>query len=386
MLERGSIAGLRLPERTLCLTYDDGPGPDSAAIGAFLAERGVRATFFVVGKYAEQHPEVLAGLHAAGHIIGNHTYDHPDMPYYVAAGGDVREQVIRTDGLIRRYSRDGRVFLRATYGKWSPEVADELNIDLRSSLGHVGPVYWEVPGIDCHCWRLGQSVEEAEQQYLAQIERHGSGIVVMHDSVADMDAVAERSRTLELTRSLVPRLQGMGYRFVGLDEIDDPRLTTALDDSFALRSPAGAWLSGTDAPGEALRWVRGPETAALQLRLEDHGLGRVGLRSPKGHSLSVDARQDDVVRLVEQPGPAALFHSVPLRDGLLMLRSYDGNYLAGESGRGTPVRANAPFMRQAWALRYRPRLGAYERPVSLRERLRRLQRGARFIRSKLLPA
>jgi peptidoglycan/xylan/chitin deacetylase (PgdA/CDA1 family) len=386
MLERGSIAGLHLPERTLCLTYDDGPGPDSAAIGAFLAERGVRATFFVVGKYAEQHPEVLAGLHAAGHIIGNHTYDHPDMPYYVAAGGDVREQIIRTDGLIRRYSRDGRVFLRATYGKWSPEVADELNIDLRSSLGHVGPVYWEVPGIDCHCWRLGQSVEEAEQQYLAEIERHGGGILVMHDSVADMDAVAERSRTLELTRSLVPRLQGMGYRFIGLDEIDDPRLTAARDDSFALRSPAGAWLAGTDAAGEALRWVRGPETAALQLRLEDHGLGRLALRTPSGNYLSVDARHDDVVRLADARGPAALFHSVPLRDGQLMLRSYDGNYLAGERGNGTPLRANAPFMRQAWALRYRPRLNAYERPVSLGDRLRRLQRSARFIRSKLLPA
>lgn len=386
MLERGSIAGLRLPERTLCLTYDDGPGPDSAAIGDFLAERGVRATFFVVGKYAEQRPEVLAGLHAAGHIIGNHTYDHPDMPYYVAAGGDVREQIIRTDGLIRRYSRDGRVFLRATYGKWSPEVANELNIDLRSSLGHVGPVYWEVPGIDCHCWRLGQSVEEAEQQYLAQIERHGGGIVVMHDSVADMDAVAEGSRTLELTRSLVPRLQGMGYRFIGLDEIDDPRLTAALDDSFALRSPGGAWLAGVDAAGEALRWVRGPETAALQLRLEDHGLGRIALRTPLGHCLRVDARQDDVVRVADAQGPAALFHSIPLRDGQLMLRSYDGNYLGGERGDGAPVRANAPFMRQAWALRYRPQLGAYERPVSLGERLRRLQRSARFIRSKLLPA
>jgi len=79
MLAPRNIVDVDLPDKTLCLTYDDGPGPASAAIGRFLHGHGVRATFFVVGKFAVEHPEVLDELHAQGHIIGNHTKNHPDL-------------------------------------------------------------------------------------------------------------------------------------------------------------------------------------------------------------------------------------------------------------------------------------------------------------------
>ena len=89
MLAPLNITDIGLPPKTLCLTYDDGPGPDSAELGEFLAARGVRATFFVVGKFAGARPQVLDALHAHGHIIGNHSFEHPDMPYYVSIDGDV---------------------------------------------------------------------------------------------------------------------------------------------------------------------------------------------------------------------------------------------------------------------------------------------------------
>ena len=116
MLATRNIDDIRLPDKTLCLTYDDGPGPQSAELGRFLAERGIRATFFVVGKFALERPGVLDELHEQGHIIGNHTFEHPDLPFYVSLEGDVRDQLIRTNVLIRKYNWNKLTYFRATYG------------------------------------------------------------------------------------------------------------------------------------------------------------------------------------------------------------------------------------------------------------------------------
>ena len=157
MFSTQDISNIQLPDKTLCLTYDDGPGQYSQAIGEFLNEQGVRATFFVVGKYAVDHPEVLNQLSQFGHIIGNHTFEHPDMPIYVANDGDIRDQIIRTNTCIGKFNRNKITFFRAPYGKWSPEVANELNRALDSSFRFCGPVHWDIPGIDCYYRKLGNS-------------------------------------------------------------------------------------------------------------------------------------------------------------------------------------------------------------------------------------
>ncbi|MDN4587831.1 hypothetical protein DBA29_04875 [Xenophilus aerolatus] len=122
----------------------DGPGSDSAAIGNFLAERGVGATFFVVGKCAEQRPDALAGLHAAGHIIGKHTYDHPDMPYYVAGGRRSRaDHPRRRPHPPRQPRRPGLPArdLRQVVAR----SGRRPNIEPRSLLGHVAPCTGKCP-------------------------------------------------------------------------------------------------------------------------------------------------------------------------------------------------------------------------------------------------
>jgi len=293
MLAPRNIVDVDLPDKTLCLTYDDGPGPASAAIGRFLHGHGVRATFFVVGKFAVEHPEVLDELHAQGHIIGNHTFEHPDMPYYVSVNGDVRDQVIRTNTVIQKYNKDRPTYFRATYGKWSPEVAAELNVDPRSSYRHVGPVYWNIAGIDCYYWKLGKSVEEAAEVYLKDIESKGKGIIVMHDGIADMDTVAAKSRTLELTRHLIPKLQALGYRFVGLDEIDDPQLTSPAADTFGLKGHNGRFLRYADGERAALDWSgRSIKDDRVQFFMEDKGKGKIVLRTAEGRYLIVNPDAD----------------------------------------------------------------------------------------------
>ncbi|MBC8039185.1 MAG: polysaccharide deacetylase family protein [Opitutaceae bacterium] len=386
MFSKTDIKGLDLPPKTLCLTYDDGPSPLSAPIGRFLQERGVRATFFVVGKFAAERPAVLKELHDAGHIIGNHTYEHPDAPYYVSVQGDIRDQIIRTNTLIRNYTRNNVIYFRAPYGKWSPEVADELNADLRSSFKHVGPIHWEIPGIDCHYWRLGKSVEETVDAYVKETDKHGRGILVMHDGVADMETVAALNRTLELTRRLIPMLQDRGYRFVGLDEIADPQLKTAQADAFSLRGQNGKLLHYHAENENTLSWTGrllgdGNEVFTLEEKRD----GKIVLRSSDGRYLHVNADTDDVVRLRPECGPGALFDIIPISDGRFVIRSCNGNYLASDPEPSALLRANAPYMRQAWLITYVPVTGAYVKPQTIADRFAQAGRRLRFIRSKLLP-
>lgn len=385
MLAHRNIDDIPLPEKTLCLTYDDGPGPASAELGRFLADRGIRATFFVVGKFALTRPEVLDELHAQGHIIGNHTFEHPDLPYYVSVDGDVRDQLIRTNILIEKYNRNKPVYFRATYGKWSPEVAREVNRDPRCSYMHVGPVFWDIDGVDCYFWQLGKSVEEAEAAYLEAIDHRGRGIVVMHDGVADMDTVALRSQTLELTRRLVPKLQDAGYNFVGLDEIDDRQLKDALGDTVAWRSPGGAFLKVGEAPDPRVVWsARSASEVSAQFRIERGEDGKSMLRAADGRYLRVDAARDDTVQLAGVADMHALFDMIPVSAGQFMLRSSNGNYLAAATAQGAPLKASARYMRQAGCLDCVSPKAAYLKPLGLARRMALARKRLQFVKSKLL--
>ena len=384
MLAPHNLFDIALPDRTLCLTFDDGPGPHSAAIGRLLAANGIRATFFVVGKFALERPEVLDELHAQGHLIGNHTFEHPDMPFFVSAGGDARDQIIRTNQLIQKYNHNKPTYLRATYGKWSPEVTRALRVDLRSDYMHVGPVHWDIDGIDCWYWQQGKSVPEAAQAYWEAIHAKGRGIVVMHDHAADMDTVARRTRTLALCEQLVPRLLASGYRFIGLDEIDDPQLTDPRHDTFALKGPGGVFLRHSDEAGAPLHWDgRSAREPTAQFRLERAAEGKVMLCTPGGHYLSVDAERDPTVRLASR-SEHALMDMIPLAEGDFMLRCGNGHHLAGANEAGGRLLANAPYLRQAWRFTYAPPGSATLRRPSAGQRWAHARRRLLFIKSKLM--
>src|SRR5438067_7482420 len=98
------IKGADLPARTLALTYDDGPGPRTAELGQYLCREGIRATFFVIGRHAEERPETLAALARDGHTIGNHTYSHPGLVALAEMDGDVVAEIGRTDAIVRDFA------------------------------------------------------------------------------------------------------------------------------------------------------------------------------------------------------------------------------------------------------------------------------------------
>jgi peptidoglycan/xylan/chitin deacetylase (PgdA/CDA1 family) len=379
------LKDFNLPEKTLCLTYDDGPGPDTIEIARFLNKYKIRATFFVVGKFAIEQPQILDELHALGHIIGNHTFEHPDMPYFVSINGNVQDQIIRTQALIQKYNAGKVTYFRAPYGKWSPEVAHELNMNIRSSYKFVGPVFWEIDGIDCYFWKLGRSVEDAVEYYLHKIQLHNKGVVVMHDQIADMDTVKAVNQTLELTKKLIPVLIEQGYKFIGLDEIEDAQLTIPKNDAFALQAKNGNFLQYEDTVGGKLTWTdKGINAPGIAFTIENQSHGKVCLRTQAGNYLSVNPDLDPVVQVSSTLSEFALFDDIPIDENCFLFRTYNGNFWSQETKVQSLLKAEAKFMQQGLVIKYFPLTMAYNKPMTLGDRIKVFKKRIKFIKSKLL--
>src|SRR5688572_11811615 len=117
------ISRARLTGRTaVSLTFDDGPAPDSTdAILDILRRENVRATFFVIGRYAAQHPALLRRVHDEGHLIGNHTFDHSRLGMFKGRRYWV-DQVRRTNDLVRELTGQTPALFRPPMGFKCPPV------------------------------------------------------------------------------------------------------------------------------------------------------------------------------------------------------------------------------------------------------------------------
>jgi peptidoglycan/xylan/chitin deacetylase (PgdA/CDA1 family) len=223
---------LNVPDRTLALTYDDGPGPRSIAIAEFLSEHGIRATFFVVGKHVREHRDVVSGVKKLGHLIANHTDTHQFLSKLVPEPDKLTLEVMGADREIQEFIGEGPFLLRAPGGEWCAGAAEILN-RTEGLRKYYGPFNWDIEFGD---YEIGSprnlkpgnplyTLEQCQENYLQGIRTRRCGVVLLHDWSADSgDRGAElrrKNRTLELTKWLIPRLSD--FRFVALDEISPIR-------------------------------------------------------------------------------------------------------------------------------------------------------------------
>ncbi len=108
------VTSLPTEERMVALTFDDGPS-ERFTYDLLAALGDTPATFFLVGQDIEAHAEAAAAIVAAGHEIGNHSWDHPRM--VLMPPGAVRAQIERTDAAIRATGYDGPILFRPPFGK-----------------------------------------------------------------------------------------------------------------------------------------------------------------------------------------------------------------------------------------------------------------------------
>ncbi|WP_152047272.1 polysaccharide deacetylase family protein [Aureimonas psammosilenae] len=100
----------------VALTLDDGPTPEhTGRVLAILKEKGVKATFFLVGSDMEKNPDATRAIVEAGHEIGNHTYSHSDLT--LASLSTIGTEIERTDAAIRAAGFEGDVLFRPPFGR-----------------------------------------------------------------------------------------------------------------------------------------------------------------------------------------------------------------------------------------------------------------------------
>ncbi|MFC7620565.1 polysaccharide deacetylase family protein [Microlunatus sp. GCM10028923] len=189
-------------EKVVALTFDDGPtgAADAEAILETLADRGVRATFYLTGSGIEQFPDAAAELVDAGHELGNHTWSHPRM--ILLPPSRIAHEVSATDRLIRQAGYDGEISFRPPYGK------KLLTLPLYLAATQRTTVTWDVEADSEDS--TGHSAEELAAATVAGT-RPGS-IILLHPWYG-------RTATRQAIGMIIDDLHRQGYRFVTVSDL-----------------------------------------------------------------------------------------------------------------------------------------------------------------------
>ncbi len=193
----------------VALTFDDGPN-DAATpqLLEVLARHDVRATFFAMGSFARQRPEILRQVSAAGHLVGNHTMSHPKLS--VAPAARVRQELADCNAVLEDITGVAVRFFRPPFGARRPMVlraAREMGLT---------PVLWNVTGYDWNPIGADKILGKLESGIARNRRRGQSSNLLLHDgghramSTPRMDTVCAVERLLAVH-------QGTQTRFVTVD-------------------------------------------------------------------------------------------------------------------------------------------------------------------------
>ncbi len=184
-------SGLASGQRAAALTFDDGPDTATPQILTILAQKGVPATFFVLGGNASALPNMIDKIRAGGHEIANHTWSHPDLTRLNAEA--IKKELSRTSDLL-----GGCAFLRPPYGSYNATVttvAGELGMRL---------ALWDV---DTRDWE-SKDKDAILRTFHAEIKP--GAIILMHDGGGD------RSATVAALPIMIDWLLSNGYALTTL--------------------------------------------------------------------------------------------------------------------------------------------------------------------------
>lgn len=178
----------------IALTFDDGPSRKYTPILLDgLKERGVHATFFLMGKNIEGEEDIVKRMSEEGHLIGNHSYEHIQLTK--AGAKAVCEAVEHTQEQIEAITGKRLEYIRPPYGDWNEELEEEIGMT---------PVLWSLDSLD---WKL-KDTGKIIRQVLKDVK--DGDIILLHDIFPS---------SVEAALELIDILQKEGYVFVTADEL-----------------------------------------------------------------------------------------------------------------------------------------------------------------------
>lgn len=220
----GRVAHVSAEPSTVALTFDDGPDPSfTPEISRLLAERGHRATFFVLGSQSARHPQLLRQLVADGHEIASHGFDHALLAF--SRPSRVRAQLLATEEAIVAATGQAPVPLfRAPHGVRSPWLGRT-----------VGSLGYRVCG-----WsgRIFDTANPGTSVIVERASRHlrPGATLLLHDADGSGRG-GDRRQTVQALPSILDEAERQGLHSVPLSSLLEP----SLEEPPGRRSPrAGA--------------------------------------------------------------------------------------------------------------------------------------------------
>ena len=200
-----TFTGTKSSSKKLALTYDDGPNDRyTSELLDILAKHNVRATFFLIGKHVKERPDIARAVAEAGHIVGNHTFTHPNLIFSSAT--KTREELQQCQEAIGEAVGAHSNLFRPPFGGRRPQtlkIAREL--ELRT-------VMWNITGWD---WsgKPSSYIEDRVSRYV-----RGGNVILLHDG-GHVALGADRSQTIIATDRLIARYKAQGYEFLTIPEM-----------------------------------------------------------------------------------------------------------------------------------------------------------------------
>ncbi|HVO61582.1 MAG TPA: polysaccharide deacetylase family protein [Terriglobales bacterium] len=200
-----TFIGLPRWSRKIALTFDDGPNdPYTPQLLEVIGKYNVKATFFMLGQHVQAHPHLARMVADAGHIIGNHTFNHPNLIFLAA--NRVRTEIEDCRRALSDAVGQHSGLFRPPFGGRRP-----ASLRLARSLG-LEPIMWNVSGWD---WNA-PSPEYIEKKIASRMR--GGSVILLHDGGHERMGV-DRAKTVIATGRLIARCESEGYEFVTIPEM-----------------------------------------------------------------------------------------------------------------------------------------------------------------------
>ena len=187
-------------EKIVAITFDDGPDDKyTNQILDLLAEYEAKATFFILGKNAEKHPEVILRQFEEGHELANHTYTHP----WNTTLKRIEEEMQKTNDIIYSITGFKPILFRPVGGLYTDGM-----IDVAVKNGYTVIM-----------WSWHQDTEDWKDPGVRKIVNKVLGGTKPGDVILFHDGGSDRTQTVEALKEILPVLKKQGYRFVTISEM-----------------------------------------------------------------------------------------------------------------------------------------------------------------------
>jgi peptidoglycan/xylan/chitin deacetylase (PgdA/CDA1 family) len=190
-------------KREIAMTFDDAPDANfTPKILDILKKNGVKATFFVVGWRVEAYPDIVKRIVAEGHILGNHSYNHANLPKL--KDDAFHEQIIKTDRLIEKFTGFTPNIVRPPYGNVTERQVQWLVTQKKVIVN------WNVDSLD---WK-GLKAEEVATNVLTHV--HAGSIILQHSGTG---TGGDLSGTVKALPKIIDELKNEGFKLVTIPEL-----------------------------------------------------------------------------------------------------------------------------------------------------------------------